>query len=227
MPNFSELRAEMVRRYRRAGYIKTEVIARAVMSVPREEFMSPSYVEYSYVDQPFPIPGDGKQTISAPYMYPMFYEPLGLKAGDRLLEVGAGSGYGAAMARELVGPEGLVVSMEINPTTFGFAKENLKRTGYDDVVLVLGDGSLGHPEMAPYDAICVTAACPEIPKPLIEQMGAPGRLMAPVGGSYSLYGQDLVLLEKDAEGRMEKRVLMKVSYVPLTGEHGYSRRGQS
>ncbi len=147
-----------------------------------------------------------------------------MKAGERLLEVGAGSGYGAALARELVGPEGFVVSMEINPATFRFAKENLKRTGYDDVVLVLGDGSLGHPEMAPYDAICVTAACPEIPQPLIEQMGAPGRLMAPVGGSYSLYGQDLVLLEKDAEGRMEKRVLMKVSYVPLTGEHGYSRR---
>ena len=151
MPNFSELRAEMVRRFQKAGYIKTEVMARAVMIVPREEFMSPSYVEYSYVDQPFPIPGDGRQTISAPYMYPMFYEPLGLKAGDRLLEVGAGSGYGAALARELLGPEGLVVSIEINPTTFRFARENLNRTGYQDVVLILGDGSLGYPEMAPYD----------------------------------------------------------------------------
>jgi protein-L-isoaspartate(D-aspartate) O-methyltransferase len=224
MPDFSKLRAQMVRRYQRAGYIKTEVMARAVMRVPREEFMSPSFIDHSYVDQPFPIPGDGRQTISAPYMYPVFYEPLGLKENERLLEVGAGSGYGAALARELVGPEGLVVSIEINPTTFRFAKENLKRTGYDDVILILGDGSLGHPEMAPYDAVCVTAACPEIPRPLIEQLDAPGRLMAPVGGSYSLYGQDLVLLEKDVEGRMGRKTLMKVSYVPLTGEYGYWRR---
>jgi len=224
MPDFSELRAQMVRRYQRAGYIKTETMTEAVMRVPREEFMASSHVNYSYVDQPFPIPGDGRQTISAPYMYPVFYEPLGLKAGEKLLEVGAGSGYGAALARELVGPEGLVVSIEINPTTFRFARENLNRTGYQDVVLILGDGSLGYPEMAPYDAICITAACPEVPQPLIDQLDAPGRLMAPVGGSYSLYGQDLVLLEKGAEGLMEKKTLMKVSYVPLTGEYGYSRR---
>lgn len=224
MPDFSELRAQMVRRYQRAGYIKTETMTEAVMRVPREEFMSSSHVNYAYVDQPFPIPGDGRQTISAPYMYPVFYEPLGLEAGEKLLEVGAGSGYGAALARELVGPEGLVVSIEINPTTFRFARENLNRTGYQDVVLILGDGSLGYPEMAPYDAICITAACPEVPQPLIDQLDAPGRLMAPVGGSYSLYGQDLVLLEKGAEGLMERKTLMKVSYVPLTGEYGYSRR---
>ena len=224
MRDFSDLRGQMVRRYQRAGYIKSESMARAVQRVPREEFMAPSYTEYAYVDQPFPIPGDGRQTISAPYMYPVFYEPLGLKVGERLLEVGAGSGYGAALAWELVGSEGLVVSIEINPTTFRFARENLERTGYQDVVLVLGDGSLGHPEMAPYDAICVTAACPEIPGPLIEQLDASGRLMAPVGGSYSLYGQDLVLLEKDTAGRMKKRTLMKVSYVPLTGEFGYPKR---
>lgn len=224
MRDFSDLRGQMVRRYQRAGYIKSESMARAVQRVPREEFMAPSYAEYAYVDQPFPIPGDGRQTISAPYMYPVFYEPLGLKAGERLLEVGAGSGYGAALAWELVGSEGLVVSIEINPTTFRFARENLERTGYKDVVLVLGDGSLGHPEMAPYDAICVTAACPEIPRPLIEQLDTSGRLMAPVGGSYSLYGQDLVLLEKDTAGRTKKRTLMKVAYVPLTGEFGYPRR---
>ena len=224
MRDFSDLRVQMVRRYQRAGYIKSEFMARAVQRVPREEFMAPSYAEYAYVDQPFPIPGDGRQTISAPYMYPVFYEPLGLKAGEKLLEVGAGSGYGAALASEIVGSEGLVVSIEINSTTFRFARENLEKTGYQDVVLVLGDGSLGHPEMAPYDAICVTAACPKIPRPLIEQLDASGRLMAPVGGSYNLYGQDLVILEKDTAGRMKKRTLMKVAYVPLTGEFGYHRR---
>ncbi len=98
MPVFSDQRKQMVRRYTRAGYIKTDSMAKAVLRVPREEFMGPSYADYAYVDQPFPIPGDGRQTISAPYMYPVFYEPLGLKPGDRLLEIGAGSGYGAALA---------------------------------------------------------------------------------------------------------------------------------
>ena len=214
----------MVQRYLRAEYIKSDSMAEAVRRVPREEFMDPAYVDYAYADRPFPIPGDGKQTISAPYMYPVFYEPLSLVEGNRVLEIGAGSGYGAALARELVGSTGLVVSIEINETTFDFARKNLDRTGYGDVVLVHGDGSLGYPEEAPYDAICVTAACPAIPRPLIEQLGDPGKLMAPVGGSFSIYGQDLVLLEKDAEGVIGERILMKVSYVPLTGEYGYGGR---
>ncbi len=226
MPVFSDQRKQMVRRYTRAGYIKTDSMAKAVLRVPREEFMGPSYADYAYVDQPFPIPGDGRQTISAPYMYPVFYEPLGLKPGDRLLEIGAGSGYGAALAWELVGPTGLVVSIEINDTTYRFARENLKRTGYDNVILLLGDGSLGHADEAPYDAICITAACPEIPDPLLDQLSAPGRLMAPVGDSHSFFGQDLVLLEKDREGRIKRRTLMKVSYVPLTGEYSWTRRRQ-
>lgn len=224
MPDFSMQREQMVQRYRRAGYIKSENMIRAMLRVRREEFMEPAYIKHAYMDQPFPIPGDGRQTISAPYMYPVFYEPLELKDGEKVLEVGAGSGYGAALARELVGQAGLVVSVEINAITYRFASANLNRTGYDDVVLVLGDGSLGHPDEAPYDAICITAACPEIPQPLVDQLKVSGRLMAPVGGSHSLFGQDLVLLEKDGKGRLRRSTLMKVSYVPLTGEYGWGRR---
>ena len=224
MTDYSELREQMVQRYLSAGYIKSDSMAGATRRVPREKFMDSTHTEYAYLDQPFPIPGNGKQTISAPYMYPVFYEPLSLIEGNRVLEVGTGSGYGAALARELVGSTGLVVSIEINETTLGFARGNLDRTGYGDVVLIQGDGSLGYPEKAPYDAICVTAACPAIPQPLIEQLGAPGKLMAPVGRSYSIYGQDLVLLEKDADGVIGQRTLMKVSYVPLTGEYGYGGR---
>jgi len=224
MPSFEEQRRRMVQRYRRLGYIKTDAMARAMLKVPREEFMDPAYVEYAYVDQPFPIPGDGRQTISAPYMYPVFYEPLQLKRGDKVLEVGAGSGYGAALAWELVAPDGLVVSIEINPVTYRFARENLKRTGYDKVILILGDGSLGYPPEAPYDAICITASCPDIPPPLIEQLASPGRLMAPVGSPNSLFGQDLVLLEKDERGRIQRRKLMKVAYVPLIVKYGWSTR---
>ena len=215
----------MVQRFMKSGYISSPEMSEAVLMVPREEFMDPSYANYAYVDNPFPIPGDGRQTISAPYMYPIFYEPLRLKEGDRVLEIGAGSGYGAALARELVGDSGLVVSVEINEVTYRFAEANLKRTGYWDVILVLGDGSLGYEEEAPYDAICVTAACPSVPEPLVRQLGSPGKLMAPVGSSYNIFGQDLVLMEKDLEGRTSMRTLMKVSYVPLIGEHGWNRRG--
>jgi len=224
MPDFSEQRRQMVQRYMKSGYISSEAMAEAVLRVPREEFMDPSYASYAYLDKPFPIPGDGGQTISAPYMYPIFYEPLSLKEGDRVLEIGAGSGYGAALAGELVGDSGLVVSVEINETTYRFAQANLERTGYGDIILVLGDGSLGYEEEAPYDAICVTAACPEVPEPLVEQLGSPGKLMAPVGSSYSVFGQDLVLMEKDEDGKTSMRTLMKVSYVPLIGEHGWPRK---
>ena len=207
----------------KSGYISSEAMAEAVLRVPREEFMDPIYASYAYIDKPFPIPGDGGQTISAPYMYPIFYEPLSLKEGDRVLEIGAGSGYGAALAWELVGESGLVVSVEINEITYRFAQANLDRIGYRDIILVLGDGSLGYEDKAPYDAICVTAACPKVPEPLVEQLGSPGKLMAPVGSSYSVFGQDLVLLEKDKDGRTSTETLMKVSYVPLIGEHGWTR----
>ena len=220
MMDFEAQRKRMVRQYREHGYIKTDAMEQAMLKVPREAFMDKRYIEYSYGDQPMPIPGDGRQTISAPYMYPIFYEPLQLKPGSKVLEIGTGSGYGAALAKELVGEEGLVVTIEINPITYNFAISNLRRLGYD-VTVILGDGSLGYPEKAPYDAICVTAACPEIPQPLIDQLKSPGKLMAPVGGLSSFFGQDLVLLEKNEQGGVERRVLMQVVYVPLLGKYGW------
>ena len=224
MQHFTQQRERMIQRYRTSGYIKSEKLAKAMLRVPREAFMDRAYVDYAYNDQPFPIPGDGRQTISAPYMYPIFYEPLGLEEGDKLLEVGAGSGYGAALARELVGHTGLVVAIEINPLTYSFAEANLLERGYNDILLILGDGSLGYVDAAPYDAICITAACPNIPKPLMEQLRAPGKLLAPVGKTSSLFGQDLVMVEKDVKGRINRKNLMKVAYVPLLGEHGWSPR---
>jgi len=223
MPGFPEQRKEMVKRYTRAGYISSQAMADAMLRVPREEFMDPRYRKYSYYDQPFPIPGDGRQTISAPYMYPVSYEPLGVGEGMRVLEVGAGSGYGAALAWELVGAAGLVVAVEINQVTCEFARENLERAGYGEVKLVHGDGSMGYPEDAPYDAVSITAACPEVPPPLIEQLKAPGRLVGPVGGDRYT-GQDMLLLVKDELGRVSERSLMKVVYVPLLGEHGWRQR---
>jgi len=213
----------MVARYRVGGYVTSERVAEAMLRVPREEFMASALRDYACLDSPSPIPGDGRQTISAPYMYPVTYEPLRLGEGDRFLEVGAGSGYGAALARELVGDKGLVVAIEINEATYEFASENLKRTGYGDVKLILGDGTLGYPEGAPYDAISITAASPDFPPPLIEQLRPLGRMIAPIGEA-TLYGQDLVLLEKGRGGELIRRTLMQVAYVPLIGEHGWTRR---
>jgi protein-L-isoaspartate(D-aspartate) O-methyltransferase len=218
MPSFIKQRREMVNRYKRTGYIKSKRIEEAIMAVPRELFMDSRYRDYAYYDQPFPIPGDGRQTISAPYMYPVTYEPLKLELGQCFLEIGAGSGYGAAIARELVGAEGIVITVEINQDTYHFAESNLKEAGYDDVQVILGDGTLGYPTMAPYDAVSITASASDIPPPIIEQMAEKSRLIAPVGNSRR-YGQELLLVEKTSE-KINKKSLMGVVYVPLLGKHG-------
>jgi len=124
----------------------------------REDFLPRLYRDGAYEEVPLPLPGE-RATISCPHSYPLFYEPLGLDDGHRFLEVGW-SGYGTALAWEVVGPRDVVVAVEIDATTLAFARENLERAGYADVVLVNGDGGLGYTALAPYVRICVTAACP-------------------------------------------------------------------
>jgi len=147
-----------------------------------------------------PLPGE-EATISCPHSYPLFYEPLGLDGGHKFLEVGLGSGYGTVLAKEIVGPDGLVVSIEIDPLTFEFARSNLENAGYSDIVLVKGDGGLGYPAMSPYDRICITAACIEIPPPLINQLATGGRLIAPL---IEHGVQNLVLFEKSEKDNKEE-----------------------
>ena len=186
--------------------------------VRREDFIPRAYRDHAYEEVPLPLPGE-QATISCPHSYPLFYEPLGLGEGHRFLEVGVGSGYGTALASEVVGPRGLVVSIDIDPVTLAFARENLERAGHADVVLVHGDGGLGYPEHAPYDRICITAASPDVPPPLIEQLAADGRLIAPI-----LEGerQRLSLLEKTGGG-VRLRILSDVLDVPLRGRFGVGR----
>jgi protein-L-isoaspartate(D-aspartate) O-methyltransferase len=149
----------------------------------------------------------------------LFYEPLGLDAGHRFLEIGLGSGYGAAVAREVVGPTGLVVSIEIDPVTYEFGKANLARVGYRDVRVVLGNGGLGYPACAPYDRICLTAACGEVPAPLLEQLTVGGKLIAPIEKEGV---QNLTLLAKGERG-MSRQVICEVLYIPLRGQYGHDR----
>ncbi|MDJ0945875.1 MAG: hypothetical protein QNJ30_20605 [Kiloniellales bacterium] len=196
------------------GLLKSERIRQALLKVPREDFIPEPYRDYAYLEVPLPLPGV-TATISCPHSYPLLYEPLGLGQGHRFLEVGLGSGYGTAVAREVVGDQGLVVAMEIDPLTFKYAKANLENTGYRDVVLVLADGSLGYPERQPYDRIAITAACTEVPPPPLEQLGIGGRLIAPVMGPGE---QDLTVLEKSATG-VRQEVVCQVLYTNLRGQY--------
>jgi protein-L-isoaspartate(D-aspartate) O-methyltransferase len=199
----------------RRGLLRSERLRRAMLTVRREDFIPSGYRDHAYEEIPLPLPGE-RATISCPHSYPLFYEPLGLDEGHRFLEVGVGSGYGTSLAREVVGREGLVVAIDIDATTLAFARENLERAGYTDVVLIHGDGGLGDPEHAPYDRICVTAACPDVPQPLIEQLAVRGRLIAPV---IEATRQQLTLLGKTVDGVWRKS-LADVLYVSLQGRYG-------
>jgi protein-L-isoaspartate(D-aspartate) O-methyltransferase len=200
------------------GLLKSESIIKAMLKVPREDFIPALYRDYAYREVPFPLPGR-EATISCPHSYPLFYEALELREGEKFLEVGAGSGYGAVLAREIVGSSGKVVTIEIDEDTYNYAKQNVRKLGYDDVILILSDGSLGYAPEAPYDKICITASCPDIPSPLVEQLKQQGRLISPVGPPES--AQDLILVEKNMDGVFTRRSLEKVLYIPLKGKYGW------
>lgn len=188
-----------------------------MLNVAREDFIPSDYRDHAYEEIPLPLPGE-RATISCPHSYPLFYEPLGLGEGHRFLEIGVGSGYGTSLAREVVGREGLVVAIDLDAATLAFARENLDRAAFTDVVLVHGDGGLGYPAHAPYDRICVTAACPSIPPPLIEQLPARGRLIAPVNDGTR---QRLTLLETTPDG-VRSEVLTDVLYVSLRDDTAFA-----
>lgn len=213
----------LVRRLRNYGYIKSDEMERAFRTVPREEFVHPDTRKNAYRDTPLPI-GFG-QTISAPHMCVIMCEALRLKPGLKVLEVGAGSGYHAALCAELVAPKniqnpGHVYTTEIVAGLISFAQGNLERTGYDDrVTLVHTDGGIGLPQHAPFDRILVAAAAPTIPDPLIEQLDFGGTMLIPVGGRG--FFQELMMIEKDKTGNIVQRRWGGVAFVPLTGEYGY------
>lgn len=219
-PKTPEKSAEALARERRRkvdalearGLLASARIKAALLKVRREDFIPREYRDYAYEEVPLPLPG-AEATISCPHSYPLFYEPLGLDAGHRFMEIGTGSGYGAAVAREVVGDEGLVVSVEIDPETADFARRNLERAGYRDVVLARGDGWLGYSAAAPYDRIAVTAACHEMPPPLIAQLRPGGRAIAPLLEKNGR--QILTLVTKLAEGATRRQALCEVLYVRL------------
>ena len=191
----------------------SERVMQAIAKVPRHEFVPALEQRNAYANRPLPI-GMG-QTISQPFIVALMTDLMEVLPGDRVLEIGTGSGYQAALLAELAGR---VYTIEIVEPLAREAAERLKRLGYGNVVTRTGDGYQGWPEHAPFDAIMVTAAPREVPQPLIDQLKPGGRLIVPVGGQAA--GQSLLLIEKQPDGRITRRNILAVRFVPLTDKSG-------
>ncbi len=192
--------------------IKDGRVLNAMEKVPRHRFVPAGLGREAYGDYPVPI-GES-QTISQPYMVALMTEHLRLKGGERVLEVGTGSGYQTAILAELAEE---VYTVERIGTLSRRAEELIRELGYTNVAFRVGDGSGGWLENAPYDGIMVTAGAPRVPDVLIKQLNEGGRLVIPVGGSYS---QDLTLVEKEG-GKISERCISGCVFVPLIGKHGH------
>ncbi|MBP6708362.1 MAG: protein-L-isoaspartate(D-aspartate) O-methyltransferase [Candidatus Accumulibacter sp.] len=185
-------------------------VLEALRSVPRHAFVPDDLQDSAYVNHPLPI-GHG-QTISQPYIVALMTDLIHPDPGDVVLEVGTGSGYQAAILARLVKQ---VYSLEIIDSLAQQARQRLQRLGYDNVEVRTGNGYLGWPEHAPYAAIMVTAAPVSVPPALIEQLKPGGTLVIPVGSRY--FGQELLTISKDEDGRLAQRRVLPVAFVPLTG----------
>jgi protein-L-isoaspartate(D-aspartate) O-methyltransferase len=190
-----------------------ERVMEAMAKVPRHEFVPSTERRNAYANRPLPI-GMG-QTISQPFIVALMTDFMEVRPGDRVLEIGTGSGYQAAVLAELAGT---VYTVEIVESLAREAQERLKRLGYRNVVTRIGDGYLGWPEQAQFDAIMVTAAPREVPQPLLDQLKPGGRLVVPVGGQSA--GQSLLLMEKQPDGTVTRRTVLAVRFVPLTDKAG-------
>jgi protein-L-isoaspartate(D-aspartate) O-methyltransferase len=193
----------------------SERVYKAMLRVPRHFFVPQNYRDDAYADTPLPIGKD--QTISAPHMVAIMCELLKLENGQKVLEVGTGRGYHAAVVAEIVGEGGKVVTIERIPELADKAREILSTLGYRNVRVVVGDGSKGFEEEAPYDRIFVTASAPDVPRPLIQQLKNGGRMVLPVGN----FMQSLVVVDKDKHGGVKQESWGAVRFVPLVGEYGF------
>jgi len=210
--NLAEKKQILINSLAEEGVLKTKEIIEAFKAVKREEFVLAKYKDYAYVDEPLPIM-EG-QTISQPYTVAAMTEALQPQKGQKILEIGAGSGYQAAILAEIVGSKGKVVTIERIKELFDFATENLKKSGYTNVIVINADGTLGCKKYAPYDRIIVTASAPDIPKSLVEQLKIGGRMVIPVG-------DEMLLIEKISKAKTKRTFLGYYAFVPLIGKYGH------
>ena len=206
---FTEAREEMVRAQIEARGIKDKRVLKVMRTVPRHKFVLPLYQRAAYSDRPLPI-GYG-QTISQPYIVALMTEALRLKGDEKVLEIGTGSGYQAAILAELAKE---VYTIEIIPGLTKRAEKTLKKLGYENIKVKCGDGYLGWPEYAPFNAIIVTCAPDHIPQPLIDQLAEKGRMIVPVGK----YPWQVLKLIQKKKGQIISTDITNVLFVPMTGE---------
>jgi protein-L-isoaspartate(D-aspartate) O-methyltransferase len=206
--DFKAMREKMVESQIKARGIKDPRVLSAMVKVERHRFVPEEYLNSAYSDQPLPI-GEG-QTISQPYIVALMTELLELKGDEKVLEIGTGSGYQAAILAELAKE---IYSIEIVESLASMSKNRLLELGYQNIKVKAGDGYLGWPEVAPFDAIIVTAAPDHIPKPLLDQLKEGGRMVLPVG----TYTQELKKIIK-RYGKTETTDIIPVIFVPMTGE---------
>jgi protein-L-isoaspartate(D-aspartate) O-methyltransferase len=213
-PPLATERLAMVEEQLRRRGIRDERVLGAMLKVPRHEFVAPEHRSQAYADHPVLIPQ--RQTTSQPYIIASMMQTAEIKPEDRVLEIGAGSGYQTALLAELASQ---VIAVERHEDLANSARTVLERLGYRNVTVVTGDGTLGWPALAPYDAIIVSAAAPRIPPALIAQLAPGGRLIIPVGTSEE---QVLQLVRKQADGSTITRELEGCRFVPLIGEQGFA-----
>lgn len=211
-PDFEAVRRDMVAHQIRDRGIGSIRVLDAMQAVERHLFVPPGQAHAAYGDEPLPI-GEG-QTISQPFMVAAMADALSLEGHESILEVGAGSGYQAAVLSRLARE---VIAVETQPALFASARQRLSRLGYRNVRVEEGDGSAGWPPGAPYDAILVTAAAPAVPQPLVDQLREGGRLVIPVGQTEQ---QELLRIVK-REGRAVEKSLYACRFVPLLGRYGW------
>ena len=204
---FARARQRMVERQLQGRDVRDPAVLRAMATVPRHRFVAAGLANQAYSDRALPI--EEGQTISQPYIVALMTQLLELTGSDKVLEVGTGSGYQAAVLAEIVKQ---VYTIEILPGLAARAAERLKTLGYPQVIVRTGDGYRGWPEAAPFDAIIVTAGATHIPEPLVAQLAEGGRLVIPVGASSA--AQELIQGRKTA-GRLVTRVIIPVRFVPL------------
>ncbi len=215
-PNMEKEREQMVARQIEGRGLRDPAILAAMREVPREAFVSERHRQFAYDDGPLPIL-EG-QTISQPYVVALMIQMLYLKPEDRVLEIGTGSGYAAAILSRIASEVHTVERVE---SLVQYAQQNLAAVGYENVHVHHGDGTLGWPEYAPYDAIIVAAGGPQVPQALKDQLAVGGRLVMPVGSEQR--AQRLVRLTRLDEDEYEQETLSHVRFVPLIGEQGWEK----
>jgi protein-L-isoaspartate(D-aspartate) O-methyltransferase len=214
MTDYAAEREAMVERQLKRRGIAEQPIVDAFLEVPREAFVSADYAHLAYGDHPLPI--EAGQTISQPYIVALTIQAAEIGPGDKVLEVGAGSGYAAAVISRIAAE---VVAIERQHDLVELARGRLERLGFDNVTIVEGDGTRGCPDRSPFDAIVAAASGSHVPKAFVEQLAEGGRIVMPVGDPG--WVQELVKVTRKPDGELTQQSLGGVRFVPLIGEEGW------